>query len=70
MDIAIQIVAMKPLHDDSSEVSAPPVPDRPDTTRRRFFIASVVAAPLLVTLTARPARAQGPNSAGTYGYGV
>jgi hypothetical protein len=58
---------MKHLKDDSPEVSPAPV-DRPDSSRRRFVIGTLAAAPLLVTLTARPARAQGTGgSLGNYG---
>jgi len=34
-------------------------PDRPDTGRRRFIVAGLAAAPIIVTLSARPALAQG-----------
>jgi hypothetical protein len=43
--------------DEQPPVSTPPAAETPDTSRRKFVVASMIAAPLLVTLTARPARA-------------
>jgi len=45
--------------------------DKPNGDRRRFIVGGLVAAPLLVTLTARPARANWAQTGtlGTYGSG-
>lgn len=56
--------------------SDPNAPDRPgpadaaqNEDRRRFVKAGLIAAPLIVTLTARPAWAQdGVGTTGKYGY--
>ena len=45
---------------------AAPSPARPDADRRRFLVAGLAVAPLIVTLSARPAFAQDPCS----GYGA
>jgi hypothetical protein len=50
----------------------PPSPTsepQPDASRRRFIVGGIVAAPLLVTLTAHPARANW-QQAYVYGYGT
>lgn len=41
----------------------------PDASRRRFVIAGVVAAPLLVTLAAKPAEATGVGGGTLGNYG-
>jgi hypothetical protein len=45
--------------------------EKPDGERRRFIVAGLASAPLLVTLTARPASAWGDDhhsgSLGSYG---
>lgn len=40
--------------------------DRPDADRRRFLVAGLVAAPIIMTLSARPALAQVNGSLGNY----
>ena len=57
----------------SPQVSTPTADQRPDTGRRRFIVAAgLAAAPLIVTLTARPAEAGGVTggSLGNYGSGI
>jgi hypothetical protein len=50
------------------KAGAAPAVDRPDAGRRRFVIAGVVAAPILVTLAAKPAESQVPGGTlGSYG---
>ena len=49
---------MTTKREDPSTVSRPPASETPDTGRRKFVVAGIVAAPLMITLTARPARAQ------------
>jgi len=46
--------------------------DGPQESRRRFLKTGLVAAPLLMTLAARPAQAQDllAGSLGAYGYGI
>jgi hypothetical protein len=59
---------MKPVSTPlpANPVAASPEKEiRPDANRRRFIIGGLVAAPLLVTLSARPAWAQQCN--GTLG---
>ena len=59
-------VSTQPTSDSVSATS--PVEPRPDATRRRFMVAGLAAAPLLVTLTAKPAWAQtSQGSLGNYG---
>ena len=55
----------------SSQVSTPTAEERPDRGRRRFIVAAgLAAAPLIVTLTARPAEARQTGSLGNYGSGT
>jgi hypothetical protein len=50
------------------KVSTSEPADKPDTSRRRFIIgAGIAAAPLLVTLTAKPAIAGGHSNNGSLG---
>ena len=52
----------------SSDLQSNPSDPRPDGERRRFIAAGIAAAPLLVTLAARPASAQvAQGSLGNYG---
>ena len=54
---------------DETRNSRRPTPARvppTDADRRKFLLASLVTAPLLVTLTARPAWAHTGGSLGTY----
>ena len=48
------------------QVTTPQGDERPDTGRRRFIVgAALAAAPLIITLTARPAEAR-QGTLGTY----
>ncbi len=48
----------------------PESPVTPDESRRKLIIRGLVAAPLLLTLAARPVRAQASGSLGVYDYGT
>ena len=45
-------------------------PDEHDEERRKLLKRGLIAAPLLVTLAARPVQAQAMGSLGAYGYGT
>jgi hypothetical protein len=68
MELADRRADMKQHSADSETQTAQPAPtDQPNADRRRFVVAGIVAAPLLVTLSARPAFAR-QSTLGTYGY--
>jgi hypothetical protein len=48
----------------------PESPPTPDESRRKLIIRGLAAAPLLLTLAARPVRAQAMGSLGCYDYGT
>jgi hypothetical protein len=57
-------------HSETPQPAVTPAPSaKPDADRRRFIVAGLVTAPLLVTLTARPASAnwEQNGSLGNYG---
>jgi hypothetical protein len=60
MDIALRKPNMtRPSDDLQSQLPTAPADEQPSKGRRRFIIAAgVAAAPLLVTLVAKPAQAQ------------
>jgi hypothetical protein len=68
MDIAQLNVDMK-QHPAASETQTTRASstDRPNGDRRRFVVAGLAAAPLLVTLSARPASARQTGTLGAYG---
>jgi hypothetical protein len=58
----------QPSADSPNPTPTPVTTDRPNGDRRRFVVAGLAAAPLLVTLAARPASAQTTSgSLGNYG---
>jgi hypothetical protein len=68
MDIAQLEADMKqqPALSETQTTSASST-DRPNGDRRRFVVAGLAAAPLLVTLSARPAFARQTGTLGAYG---
>lgn len=54
--------------DSETKTAQPPSADQPNADRRRFVVAGIAAAPLLVTLSARPAFARADGTLGLYGY--
>jgi hypothetical protein len=59
---------MTPPVDPKPQTTTKLPDDRPNGDRRRFIVAGLAAAPLLVTLTARPAHARQTGTLGLYGY--
>ncbi len=50
-----------------TQTTQPISTDQPNADRRRFVVAGIVAAPLLVTLSAKPAFARQNGTLGAYG---
>jgi hypothetical protein len=68
MELADREADMKQHPADSEAQTAQPAStDQPNADRRRFVVAGIVAAPLLVTLSARPAFARQTGTLGAYG---
>ena len=58
---------MNEHHDSPALPASSTLEPQPNTNRRRFIVGGIVAAPLLVTLAAQPARASS-GQAYLYGY--
>jgi hypothetical protein len=56
----------KTVDKGNDPTTAPAGPSAPDADRRRFLIAGLAAAPLIVTLSARPVFAQDQGTLGGY----